>query len=153
MRRTLQTVPLKVLRRRFCRDERMVVIRSSPFVIVSVDDLFNTSPLVVRERVVIVLRGVHGQRRADEPALDERQDRRDGGSSESDVVENRLHDPADSASGPRIRQSNTGGCPVPRHSTPIRVGFGGRRRGYKAVAPPERDGDHGAGGVHGFRMV
>ena len=68
-------VPLKVLRRRFCRDERMVVIRRSPFVIVSVDDLLNTSPLVVPERIVIVLRSVHGQGRADEPAVDERGDR------------------------------------------------------------------------------
>ena len=111
MRRTLQIVPLKVLRRRFRRYEGMVVIRCSPFVIVSVYDRFNASPLVVPERVVIVLRGVHGQDRAEDPALDKRHDRQDDGAAESDLVENRPHDPADSASGPRIRQSITGRCP------------------------------------------
>ena len=111
MRRTLQIVPLKVLRRRFRRYEGMVVIRCSPFVIVSVYDQFNASPLVVPERVVIVLRGVHGQDRAEDPALDKRHDRQDDGAAESDLVENRPHDPADSASGPRIRQSITGRCP------------------------------------------
>ncbi len=70
MRRILQIVSRKVLWRRFRRYDRMVVIRRSPFVIVSVDDLFNTSPLVVPERVVIVLRSVHGQGRTDESALD-----------------------------------------------------------------------------------
>ena len=69
MRRTLQIVPLKVLRRRFRRYEGMFVIRCSPFVIVSVYDQFNASPLVLPERVVIVVRGVRGQDRPDEPAL------------------------------------------------------------------------------------
>lgn len=101
----LQIVPLEVLRRRFRRYERMFVFGCSPFVIVSVHDQFNASPLVVTEWVVIVLRSVHGQKHADEPALDERRDRQDGEASESDLLENRPHDPADSASGPRTRQS------------------------------------------------
>src|SRR6185436_18444274 len=106
----------------------MLVFRRFPIVIVTMHDHLDGGALVVAKRVVIVVGDMNGHRRTDQPALDERRDREDRGPSESDLAKSGAHDPADSASGPRTRQSNTSRCP-------LRPDLYGRRRAAYGQLP------------------